>query len=190
MITEDQIRAQVAELAALINADYDRSDWGLHIVGMLKGGARLAADLARELTIDVHIDYMQIEALGQADDASARIRILKDLDRDIAGTHVLVVDNLVDTGFSMSWLLKYLESRGAASVEVCVLLRKPERARVAVPIKYVGFDIPDERIVGYALDYADRYWNLPYIGVLKPAVWSRDPNAAPNTAHGTPTTGP
>jgi hypoxanthine phosphoribosyltransferase len=121
----------------------------------------------------VELEFMAVSSYGQGATSSGVVRILKDLDRDIAGRHVIVVEDIVDSGLTLSWLLKYLESRGAATVDVVALLRKPDAMRVNVPVRYVGFDIPNEFVVGYGLDYAERYRDMPYVGVLRPAVYAR-----------------
>ena len=129
-------------------------------------------DLARALPLPVQLEFMAVSSYGSSTSSSGVVRILKDLDRDIAGRHVLIVEDIIDSGLTLSWLLKNLESRGPASLAVCTLLRKPDAVRMDVPVAYVGFDIPDEFVVGYGLDYAERYRDLPYIGTLDPAVYA------------------
>jgi hypoxanthine phosphoribosyltransferase len=165
LIDADRIADRVVELAAEIDADYAGRD--VLLVGVLKGALMVMADLSRALTIDPSIDWMAVSSYGMGTKSSGVVRILKDLDTDISGRHVLVVEDIIDSGLTLSWLLRNLQSRGAASVEVCTMLRKPEAARVAVPVKYVGFDIPSEFVVGYGLDHGERFRTLPYVGVLR-----------------------
>lgn len=176
IISETQIRDKTAELAKQVSADYAEVRDGLLLVCVLKGAAMFMADFARALGRHgppVELDFMAISSYGQGTTSSGVVRILKDLDRDIAGRHVVVVEDIVDSGLTLSWLLRYLASRSAASVEVVTLLRKPEAVKVPVPVKYVGFDIPTEFVVGYGLDFAERYREVPYVGVLKPEVYAR-----------------
>ncbi len=170
LIDEAAIDAKIAELAAAIERDY--ADRPLLLVGVLKGAVMVMADLARALTIPVEMDWMAVSSYGSGTKSSGVVRILKDLDRDITGRHVLVVEDILDTGLTLSWLLRNLRSRGPASVEVCTFLRKPEAVKVDVPIAYLGFDIPNEFVVGYGLDYAERYRNLRDVAILAPHVYS------------------
>ena len=177
IVTEEQIREKIDELARKIAADYAHVPTVL-LVCILKGAVMFMADFARALGQEgqaVELEFMAISSYGQHATSSGVVRILKDLDRDIAGRHVIVVEDIVDSGLTLSWLLKYLESRSAASVEVVALLRKPDaiKVEVDVPVRYVGFDIPSEFVVGYGLDYAERYREVPYIGVLRPEVYTR-----------------
>lgn len=175
LVSEEQIREKTAELAKQISADY-RSVESVLLVGVLKGAVMFMADFAREMGRQGHpveLEFMAVSSYGQRATSSGVVRILKDLDRDIAGRHVLVVEDIVDSGLTLSWLLRYLASRSAASVEVVALLRKPEAVKVTVPVKYVGFDLPNEFVVGYGLDFAERYRELPYVGVLKSNVYER-----------------
>lgn len=175
VVTEGQIREKIDELAKQVAADYAGVQ-SLLLVGVLKGAVMFMADFARalgQLARRVELEFMAVSSYGQRATSSGVVRILKDLDRDIAGCHVLVVEDIVDSGLTLSWLLKYLESRAAASVQVVALLRKPDAIKVDVPVRYVGFDIPNEFVVGYGLDYAERYRDLPFIGVLRPSVYSR-----------------
>ena len=175
IVTEEQIRARTEELAKQVAGDYGDLD-GLLLVCVLKGAVMFMADFARALGRygpPAELEFMAISSYGQGTTSSGVVRILKDLDRDIAGRHVVVVEDIVDSGLTLSWLLKYLASRSAASVEVVALLRKPDAVKVQIPVKYVGFDIPNEFVVGYGLDYAERYREMPYVGVLKPDVYSR-----------------
>lgn len=175
IVTEDQIRARTDELAKQVSADYADVS-GLLLVCVLRGALMFMADFARALGRYgpcVELEFMAVSSYGQGTTSSGVVRILKDLDRDIAGRHVVVVEDIIDSGLTLSWLLKYLHSRSAASVEVVALLRKPEAAKMQVPVRYVGFDIPNEFVVGYGLDYAERYREVPFVGVLKPEVYSR-----------------
>lgn len=176
IISEAQIREKTAELAKQVAADYATVDDGLLLVCVLKGAVMFMADFARELGRhgpSVELEFMAVSSYGQGTTSSGVVRILKDLDRDIAGRHVVVVEDIVDSGLTLSWLLRYLASRSAASVEVVALFRKPEAVKVTVPVKYVGFDIPTEFVVGYGLDFNERYRELPFVGVLKPEVYAR-----------------
>jgi hypoxanthine phosphoribosyltransferase len=169
LIAKDEIDAKLAELAARIDSDYAGKE--LLIVGVLKGAVMVMADLARALSSPVTMDWMAVSSYGMGTKSSGVVRILKDLDTDISGRDVLIVEDIIDSGLTLSWLLSNLQSRGPASLEVCTLLRKPDAAKVAIDVKYVGFDIPNEFVVGYGLDYAERYRNLPFVGTLAPHVY-------------------
>jgi hypoxanthine phosphoribosyltransferase len=170
LYTEEQIRARIAELCRQIEIDYEGRE--VLLVGVLKGAVMVMADLARELRkVDVQMDWMAVSSYGQSTQSSGVVRILKDLDSDLQGRHVLIVEDIVDSGLTLSWLRENLETRGPASVEICALLRKPEAARVEIDAKYVGFEIPNEFVVGYGLDYAERYRNLRSVAVLAPHVY-------------------
>jgi hypoxanthine phosphoribosyltransferase len=169
LVSEDQIRAKIAELAAAVEADYENQD--LLLVGVLKGAVMVMADFARALTRHVEMDWVAYSSYGSGTQSSGVVRILKDLDTDITGRHVLIVEDIIDTGLTLSWLTTNLRSRGPASVEICTLLRKPGAARMTVPVRYVGFDIPDEFVVGYGLDYAEQYRNLRCVAKLSPHVY-------------------
>jgi hypoxanthine phosphoribosyltransferase len=170
VVTEQQIAEKVTELARLIDADYAGRE--VLLVGVLKGAVMVMADLARALSVPVSMEFMAVSSYGSGTSSSGVVRILKDLDKDITGKHVLVVEDIIDSGLTLSWLLRNLQSRGPASVEVCALLRKPEAQKVDVPVRYVGFEIPDEFVVGYGLDYAERFRELPFVGVLRPEVYT------------------
>jgi hypoxanthine phosphoribosyltransferase len=178
LVTEQQIGEKTAELAKQLGKDYaDRTPGNgrasdLVLVGVLKGAVMFMTDLARALPIPVQLEFMAVSSYGSATSSSGVVRILKDLDRDIAGRHVLIVEDIIDSGRTLSWLLKNLEARGPASLEVCALLRKPDAVKVDVSVRYVGFDIPNEFVVGYGLDYAERYRDLPFIGTLDPGVYA------------------
>src|SRR5499426_563769 len=170
LIPADRLQARVAELAAEIDADY--AGRRLLLVGVLKGAVMIMADLARAMRLPVEMDWMAVSSYGSGTRSSGVVRILKDLDTDISGRDVLVVEDIVDSGLTLSWLLSNLSSRGPASVEVCALLRKPDAIKVEVPIKYIGFEIPNNFVVGYGLDYAEKYRNLPFVGTLAPHVYA------------------
>src|SRR3984885_644688 len=171
LITAEQLQARIGELAAQIDADYAGRD--LLLIGVLKGAVMVMADLARSMHLPVQMDWMAISSYGSGTKSSGVVRILKDLDTDISGKHVLVVEDIVDSGLTLSWLLGNLRSRGPASVQVCVLLRKPMSARMQVDVAYTGFEIDDAFVVGYGLDYAERYRNLPFVGTLAEHVYSQ-----------------
>ncbi|RHW26676.1 hypoxanthine phosphoribosyltransferase [Nocardioides immobilis] len=170
LFTEKQIIDRLGELAAEIERDYEGKD--LVIVGVLRGAVMVMADLARALGRHVEMDWMAVSSYGSGTKSSGVVRILKDLDADITGRHVVIVDEIIDTGLTLSWLTSNLGSRGPASVEICTLLRKPEALQMPVDVKYVGWDIPNEFVVGYGLDYRERYRNLRDIGTLAPHVYS------------------
>jgi hypoxanthine phosphoribosyltransferase len=170
LITEEQIRQRLVELAIRIDADYRDRD--LLLVGVLKGAVMVMADLARAMSARAEMDWMAVSSYGSGTKSSGVVRILKDLDGDITGRNVLIVEDIVDSGLTLSWLISNLTSRGPASVEVCTLLRKPAAAKVEVDVRYVGFDIDPEFVVGYGLDYAEKFRNLPFVGTLAPHVYS------------------
>ncbi len=169
LISKEEIDAKLAELAAKIDAEYAGKD--LLLVGVLKGAVMVMADLARALSNPVTMDWMAVSSYGAGTQSSGVVRILKDLDTDIKGKHVLIVEDIIDSGLTLSWLLSNLGSREPASLEVCTLLRKPDAAKVAIDVKWIGFDIPNEFVVGYGLDFAEKYRNLPFVGTLAPHVY-------------------
>jgi hypoxanthine phosphoribosyltransferase len=171
LFSEQEIQDKIREMAKAIDEDYRGQE--LLLVGVLKGAVMVMADLARALETPVSMEFMAVSSYGSATSSSGVVRILKDLDREITDKHVLVVEDIIDSGLTLNWLLRNMRSRGPASVEVCALLRKPEAAKVDVPIRYAGFDIPNEFVVGYGLDYAERYRDLPFVGRLKPEVYER-----------------
>jgi hypoxanthine phosphoribosyltransferase len=181
LITSEQLQARIGELAAQIDADYAGRE--LLLVGVLKGAVMVMADLARAMHLPAQMDWMAVSSYGSGTKSSGVVRILKDLDADITGRHVLVVEDIVDSGLTLSWLLGNLQSRRPASLEVCAMLSKPAALRVDVEVAYTGFDIEDAFVVGYGLDYAERYRNLPFIGTLAPHVYggntSRDEIRSP-----------
>lgn len=170
LYTEEQIHARIAEMCRQIEVDYAGRD--LLLVGVLKGAVMVMADLARELRGHVEMDWMATSSYGSSTESSGVVRIVKDLDTDIAGRHVLIVEDIVDSGLTLSWLRSNLESRNPASLEICALLRKPEAAKIEIDARYVGFEIPNAFVVGYGLDYAERYRNLRSIGILDPKVYA------------------
>jgi hypoxanthine phosphoribosyltransferase len=170
LVSEEQIAAKIAQLAEQIDRDYAGRE--VVLVGVLKGAVMLMADLSRALNVPTSMEFMAVSSYGSSTSSSGVVRILKDLDRDISGCHVLVVEDIIDSGLTLSWLLRNLRSRQPASVEVVALLRKPEAAQVQVPVTYMGFDIPSVFVVGYGLDYAQHYRGLPYVGTLRPEVYS------------------
>jgi hypoxanthine phosphoribosyltransferase len=170
LVSQEQIAEKIVELAAKIEADYAGRE--VVLVGVLKGAVMMMADLARALKLPLSLEFMAVSSYGSSTSSSGVVRILKDLDRDIAGCHVLVVEDIIDSGLTLSWLLRNLRSRQPASVEVVALLRKPDAAQVQVPVAYMGFDIPSVFVVGYGLDYAQHYRELPYVGTLRPEVYS------------------
>lgn len=164
IISEEDLQSRIREMAAQIDSDYVGRD--LILVGVLKGAVMAMADLARALQRHIEMDWMAVSSYGSGTKSSGVVRILKDLDRDITGREVLIVEDIVDSGLTLSWLKANLESRGAKSVEILAIMRKPEAAKVDVPVKYVGFEIPTDFVVGYGLDYNEQYRNLPFVGVL------------------------
>jgi hypoxanthine phosphoribosyltransferase len=170
LVTEQQIRDKLAELSRRIEADYAGRD--LLLVGVLKGAVMVMADLARELKSHVTMDWMAVSSYGAGTQSSGVVKILKDLDSDLSGRDVLIVEDIIDSGLTLSWLLGNLRSRGAASIEICALLRKPDAAKVEVDVKYLGFDIPNQFVVGYGLDFAEKYRNLRDVAILAPHVYS------------------
>ena len=169
LLDEQQIRDRLAELGRQIGADY-RQEPPL-LVGVLKGAVMVMADLARQIDLPVQMDWMAVSSYGSGTKSSGVVRILKDLSADITDRDVLIVEDIIDSGLTLKWLLSNLRSRGPRSVEIATLLRKPEAARVEIDVKYVGFDIPNEFVIGYGLDFDENYRNLPYVGVLAPSVY-------------------
>jgi hypoxanthine phosphoribosyltransferase len=164
LIEEDALRDRVAELGAEISADYAGRD--LLLVGVLKGAVFFMADLMRSIEVHCEVDFMAISSYGASTDSSGVVRILKDLDTAIEGRHVLVVEDIIDSGLTLSYLMRNLRARKPATLEVCALLTKPDRREIDVPVRYIGFEIPNRFVVGYGLDFAERYRNLRYVGVL------------------------
>ena len=166
LIEEDELQRRIAELGEEISGDYGGRD--LLLLGVLKGAVFFMSDLMRRLTIPCEIDFMAISSYGASTDSSGVVRILKDLDINIEGRHVLVVEDIIDSGLTLSYLMRMLESSEPASLEICALLTKPERREIDVDVRYTGFEIPNRFVIGYGLDFAERYRNLPYVAVLHP----------------------
>jgi hypoxanthine phosphoribosyltransferase len=171
-VTERQISTKLDQMAAQIREDYEGKE--VLLVGVLKGAVMVMADLARRLPPDVQMDWMAVSSYGSGTRSSGVVRILKDLDADLTGRHVLIVEDIIDTGMTLSWLLGNLRSRGAESVEVATLLRKPDAVQVPIDVRYIGFDIPNDFVVGYGLDWAEKYRTLPFVAVLKPSIYAED----------------
>ena len=164
LVQPDDLAHRVSELAEQISKDYAGKD--VLLIGVLKGAVFFLADLMRKIDVDCEVDFMAVSSYGSSTDSSGVVRILKDLDASIEGRHVLIVEDIVDSGLTLSYLIRNLESREPATLEVCALLTKPSRREIDVPVRYVGFEIPNKFVVGYGLDFAERYRNLPYVGVL------------------------
>jgi hypoxanthine phosphoribosyltransferase len=170
ILTEERIQERIAELGAQITADY--GDESVLLIAVLRGAALFVADLARQITSPAELDFMAVSSYGSSTQSSGVVRIIKDLDETIEDRNVLVVEDIIDSGLTLKYLLRNLASRKPRSLEVVTLLNKPGKQRVPIDCKYTGFDIPDEFVIGYGLDYAERYRNLPYIGVLKPEIYA------------------
>ncbi|HUZ16691.1 MAG TPA: hypoxanthine phosphoribosyltransferase [Gaiellaceae bacterium] len=164
LIEKAPLQRRIAELGVQISADYAGRD--LLLVGVLKGAVFFLADLMRHVTVPCEIDFMAISSYGASTDSSGVVRILKDLDINIEGRHVLVVEDIIDSGLTLSYLMRNLEARGPETLEVCALLTKPARREINVPVRYTGFEIPNRFVIGYGLDFGERYRNLPYVAVL------------------------
>jgi len=171
LFTKEQIAAKVVELGAQISKDYSGQD--ILMIGVLRGAVLFMADLARAITVPVALDFMAVSSYGSSTTSSGVVRIIKDLDESVQGKHILVVEDIIDTGLTLNYLLDNLKSRNPASIKLCTLLNKPDRRKTPVAIDYNGFTIPDEFVVGYGLDYAEKYRNLPFIGILKPEVYRK-----------------
>ena len=170
LVTAEQIAVRLREMAAEVDRDYAGRD--VLLVGVLKGAVMVMADFARELHTSAAMDWMAVSSYGSGTKSSGVVRILKDLEADVSGRDVLIIEDIIDSGLTLSWLVANLRTRGAASVEVLTLLRKPEAAKVEVSVKYVGFDIPSAFVVGYGLDFDERYRNLAFVGTLAPHVYA------------------
>lgn len=170
LVTEEELAAKVNAIGAKISEDY--AGKRPLLVSVLKGSIVFMADLMRAITIECDIDFMSCSSYGRSSKSSGVVRILKDLDNDINGRHVIVIEDILDSGLTLSYILELLQTRGAASIALCTLLDKPDRRKVDITVNYPGFTIPDEFVVGYGLDYGELYRNLPYIGVLKPEVYT------------------
>jgi hypoxanthine phosphoribosyltransferase len=171
LYSEEQIVEKVKSLAEKISEDYYGKE--LIVVGVLKGSVLFASELIKYISIPCEIDFMAVSSYGNSAETSGVVRILKDLDSDVEGKHILIVEDIVDTGITLSYLLKYLKARNASSIEIVSLLNKEARRKVDLKVKYMGFDVPDEFIVGYGIDYAEKYRNLPFIGALKRQVYEK-----------------
>jgi hypoxanthine phosphoribosyltransferase len=172
MIDEEALRAKVVEVGARISADYRDVPGRVLLVGVLKGALTFIVDLSRVIDLPVEIDFMAISSYGAATQSSGVVRILKDLELPIEDRHVLVVEDIIDSGLTLTYILENLRNRNPASLKICSLLNKPSRRKVDVPVDYAGFDIPDEFVVGYGLDFGQIYRNLPFVGVLKPEMYA------------------
>jgi hypoxanthine phosphoribosyltransferase len=170
LYTETQIQDRLSEMAAQIDADYAGRD--VLLVGVLKGAVMVMADLSRKISLPVTMDWMAVSSYGSGTKSSGVVRILKDLDSDLLDRDVLIVEDIIDSGLTLSWLVSNLRSRNPASIEIATMFRKPDAAKVEVDVRYVGFDIPNEFVVGYGLDYAERYRTLPFVGTLAPHVYA------------------
>lgn len=170
--TREQLETRISEIAAQIDKDYGHLEQPLLLVGVLKGAVMVMADLARAISIPIQMDWMAVSSYGSGTKSSGVVRIIKDLDIDLSGRHVIIVEDILDSGLTLSWLIKNLKSRGLASVEVMTMMRKPDAIKVPVDAKYIGIDIPNEFVVGFGLDYAERYRNLREVAILAPHVYS------------------
>ena len=173
LIGEEELQNRVQELADLVSEKYADSEHDLLLVCVLKGAAFFLTDFARKLSIPSELEFMAVSSYGASTSSSGVVRILKDLDRDIAGRNVLIVEDIIDSGLTLSWLIRNLEGRSPASLNVVTLLRKPEVVKADIDLLDVGFDIPNEFVIGYGLDYAERYRDLPYVGTLHPDVYTK-----------------
>ena len=171
LLSEEVISAKIKELAERISDDYKERD--LLVVGVLKGSVIFTADLIKNIKIPCEIDFMAVSSYGNSSETSGIVRILKDLDHEVSGKDIIIVEDIVDSGVTLNYLLNYLKSRRANSVEIVSLLTKPSRRKVYIDCKYIGFEVPDEFLVGYGLDYAEKYRNLPFVGVLKREVYEK-----------------
>jgi hypoxanthine phosphoribosyltransferase len=171
VLTEEKLQTRIKEIAAQIDTDYADLDKPLLLVGVLKGAVMVMADLARAITIPIHMDWMAVSSYGSGTKSSGVVRIIKDLEIDLTGRHVLIVEDILDSGLTLSWLIKNLKSRGPVSIEVMTMMRKPDAIKVEVKARYCGFDIPNEFVVGFGLDYAEQYRNLRDVAVLAPHVY-------------------
>lgn len=171
LFTEADLQKKILEIAERINIDYKGKE--IVLVGVLKGSVLFAADLIKNISIPCEIDFMAVSSYGNSTESSGVVRILKDLDQSIENKHIILIEDIVDSGITLSYLVEYLKGRKASSIEIVSLLNKPARRKSDVNVKYVGFDVPDEFLVGYGIDYAEKYRNLPYIGILKREVYEK-----------------
>lgn len=172
--SEEQLQKRIAELGAQITADYKDFDEDIFCVGILKGAVVFYTDLVRQIKLPINFDFMIASSYGNSTSTSGTVKILKDLDYDIEGKHLIVIEDIIDSGTTMHYLKKYFAARKPKSVKLCALFSKPSRRTVDVDIDYCGFTVPDEFLVGYGLDYAEKYRNLPYVGVLKRSVYQNE----------------
>ncbi len=170
LLNEDELRTKIRQIGKQISCDYEGKD--LLLIGVLKGSVPFMADLIKEIDIYCKIDFMAVSSYGDSTETSGVVRILKDLDYEISGKDVIIVEDIIDSGYTLQYLIKYLESRNPNSVEIACLLNKPERREVDIDVKYIGFEVPNYFLVGYGLDYAEKYRNLPFIGILKEEVYA------------------
>lgn len=170
LLTEDTIRERIKEMGQQISKDYAGKE--LMLIGILKGSVPFMADLLKEISIYCNMDFMAVSSYGDSTETSGVVRILKDLDHEIKGKEILIVEDIIDSGYTLRYLVKYLRSRNPNSVEIACLLDKPDRRKVDTKVRYLGFEVPNYFLVGYGLDYAERYRNLPYIGILKEEIYS------------------
>ena len=171
LLTEEQIISRVKEIGSIITNDYRGKD--LLVVGILKGSVMFASELIKNITIPCEIDFMAVSSYGKSTETSGIVRILKDLDYGIEGKDILIVEDIIDSGITLDYLLKYLKARKANSIQIATLLTKPSRRKVDIEVKYCGFEVPDEFLVGYGLDFAEKYRNLPYVGILKEEMYKK-----------------
>jgi hypoxanthine phosphoribosyltransferase len=171
LFNEETVNEKIRQIGAEIARDYEGQD--LLVIGILKGAVMFMSDLVKRIDYPVEFDFMAVSSYGKSSESSGVVRIIKDLDKSIEGRHVLIVEDIIDTGLTLSYLKTLLEGRKAASVKVVALLDKPERRKADIKVDYLGFTVPDHFIVGYGLDYAEKYRNLPYVGVLKPEVYQK-----------------
>jgi hypoxanthine phosphoribosyltransferase len=171
LLTEEQIRTRVDELGEEITRDYQGKE--LLVVGILKGAVIFYADLVRKINMPMEFDFMVVSSYGNSTKSSGVVRIIKDLSQDITGKHVLIIEDILDTGLTLNYLTGILRHRNPASIEICTLMDKPERRKVDLKAKYTGFLIPDAFVIGYGLDYDEKYRNMPYVGILKPEIYSK-----------------
>lgn len=171
LLTEEAIKAKTRALGELITKDYKDKD--LIVLGILKGSVMFMADLLKEIKLPCKMDFMAVSSYGDSTESSGIVKIIKDLDFEIKGKHILIVEDIIDTGITLKYLMKYLSARNPSSLEIVCLLNKPERRKENLEVKYLGFDVPDHFLVGYGLDYAEKYRNLPYIGILREEIYKK-----------------
>ena len=171
LLSEEKIDLKIKELGKLISEEYDGKD--LLVIGVLKGSVIFVSDLVRNISIPCEIDFMSVSSYGASSESSGVVRILKDLDQDIEGKNVIIAEDIIDSGITLDYLVDFLKARKPKSIEIVTLLSKPARRKVDINVKYIGFEVPDEFLVGYGLDYANRYRNLPFVGILKREVYEK-----------------